>query len=542
MITIKVQCPCGQKYAFEINPADALIDHSVRCPVCALDGTAAARELMAESSGSAVSQKLGLRPNEFSQSAQPPSLEARSGSTQTQPDRDLPKAMKCLIPIIASATIALGVVGASVRAMHGQKRTVQSSSTSVEEGFPQTLAQVQASYLEPESGQNGATYYQQGLDTLQLRNLSLSDIPILGKLEVPEPLAPLPGSMRSGIGALLRSNQDAIRHFGRGAKFDRSRYAVDLSRGCDTLYPHLAQLKSAFVILELAALFHADAHNSTQVAEDIEVDLALADSLKAEPAILSQVVRTMGVSRAMMALEQSLNRTELPSEALVRLATCLHRMEESCTRGDGFNMALAAARVGSLALLAEPEKILESLHTPGLKVSPKDVEELSRRLAMQSRFAPEIEFYDRAARRILSARKSNFPNRLQSDLVAQEEMALARSKHLTALELVLPELLGRTTQEAECLTELRLGATAVALERYRQAHDGRYPDAVTALVPEYLPIIPVDPFHSQILVYEKKGDGYALHSTAPRSDTERHGSLRLGRFILTVRSPLKRGP
>ena len=47
MSTIKVQCECGQRYAFEVEPVNGRMPHPVACPVCGADGTSAANALIA---------------------------------------------------------------------------------------------------------------------------------------------------------------------------------------------------------------------------------------------------------------------------------------------------------------------------------------------------------------------------------------------------------------------------------------------------------------------------------------------------------------
>jgi hypothetical protein len=422
-------------------------------------------------------------------------------------------------------------------ASQGQKRAIVSSSAHLDDGFPHTPAEVQAWYAEPESGRNGATFYQKGLDALRMPVHIPDRFPIFGNAEIPAPNASLPALMRADIGAFLRSNQTALEYFKQGSQFEETRYAVDLSAGADTLFGHLAGLKTSFVLLELAALYHADAQDAPHAAEDVELGLALADSLKSEPAVLAQVVRTFGVTRSIISLEQCLNRTCLPSESLTRLSQALHRLEELDGRGEGFNRALAAERANGLALLADPDKLLQSLTIPGATGTKAGQAELARRLEKQPGLELETQFFKQAVRRILAARDREFPERMQSDLVARDEMADARSRKLTAMEAVLPPFVGRATQEGECLAELRLGATAVALERYRRAHDNRYPETLAALSPEYLPTTPVDPFQGRTLVYQKKGFGYTLRSPEAKAGVGRHSQIRPRGLLIEVLAP-----
>ncbi|MDB6021497.1 MAG: Pyrrolo-quinoline quinone [Pedosphaera sp.] len=52
MIPIKIQCGCGQRYAFEIEPVDSLTPNAVACPSCGIDGTDAANDFIAKNAGS----------------------------------------------------------------------------------------------------------------------------------------------------------------------------------------------------------------------------------------------------------------------------------------------------------------------------------------------------------------------------------------------------------------------------------------------------------------------------------------------------------
>ena len=47
MMPIKIECGCGQHYAFEVEPVNGKMPSSVACPACGIDGTAAANEIIA---------------------------------------------------------------------------------------------------------------------------------------------------------------------------------------------------------------------------------------------------------------------------------------------------------------------------------------------------------------------------------------------------------------------------------------------------------------------------------------------------------------
>ena len=48
MIPIKVECGCGQRYAFDVDPVDGHMPLAVKCPGCGADGTLAANQIIAQ--------------------------------------------------------------------------------------------------------------------------------------------------------------------------------------------------------------------------------------------------------------------------------------------------------------------------------------------------------------------------------------------------------------------------------------------------------------------------------------------------------------
>jgi hypothetical protein len=45
---IKLLCDCGQKYSFDVDPANRRMPHTVECPICGKDGTADANNRLAQ--------------------------------------------------------------------------------------------------------------------------------------------------------------------------------------------------------------------------------------------------------------------------------------------------------------------------------------------------------------------------------------------------------------------------------------------------------------------------------------------------------------
>src|ERR1041384_3930978 len=46
MVEVKVLCPCGTKYKFDVEPVQGRMPAPVRCPACSADGTALANDYL----------------------------------------------------------------------------------------------------------------------------------------------------------------------------------------------------------------------------------------------------------------------------------------------------------------------------------------------------------------------------------------------------------------------------------------------------------------------------------------------------------------
>ena len=70
-VPVKIVCSCGQKYAFDVYPLNGCMPSPIKCPVCGVDGTAVANEIIAIAL-KAQPSPLILRPRSL---VQPPPAE-----------------------------------------------------------------------------------------------------------------------------------------------------------------------------------------------------------------------------------------------------------------------------------------------------------------------------------------------------------------------------------------------------------------------------------------------------------------------------------
>jgi hypothetical protein len=88
MVNIKIICSCGQKYSFDVYPANGRMPAPVQCPVCGMDGTAAANEIMARSLGAQPQPAvtLSIQPAPLRNRPAPPAPPTNVAPSQPMPD------------------------------------------------------------------------------------------------------------------------------------------------------------------------------------------------------------------------------------------------------------------------------------------------------------------------------------------------------------------------------------------------------------------------------------------------------------------------
>lgn len=114
------------------------------------------------------------------------------------------------------------------------------------------------------------------------------------------------------------------------------------------------------------------------------------------------------------------------------------------------------------------------------------------------------------------ARALDASRQASSNHPRSEIAAFFLSSHVSMLSQLTSGRVGAVlVADASNLAYMRVVQTALAIERWRLAHNGRLPDSLTDLVPGYLPTIPLDPFDEKPLRYKKSAQGYVVYSIGP---------------------------
>ena len=124
---------------------------------------------------------------------------------------------------------------------------------------------------------------------------------------------------------------------------------------------------------------------------------------------------------------------------------------------------------------------------------------------------------DRLTAPTASARSSSSGWRATGDTILGTCSRQYRSALIadTVESLLLPGMRGVEAATIRCRALTTLTRTAAALAAWRADQPAGvppYPEQLDALVPRYLPAVPIDPFTDTPLIYERRGDGYLLAS------------------------------
>jgi hypothetical protein len=112
MITVKVECDCGQRYSFDVEPVGAGMPSSVACPVCGADGTSRANEVLARSTAPLAIAAQSSGPSDRLPIVPPPSL-------QLSRKKGKPTSKRILFSLLWALTLFFGSAAVIFVAWHG---------------------------------------------------------------------------------------------------------------------------------------------------------------------------------------------------------------------------------------------------------------------------------------------------------------------------------------------------------------------------------------------------------------------------------------
>lgn len=322
--------------------------------------------------------------------------------------------------------------------------------------------------------------------------LPLSD----SEVDLPELDQPLPPPMLEAIDRYIAANQAVVDLLHREARLDaQARYPIDLTLGFDLVLPEIGQLRAIASMLNQSALAAIERGRVGRALDDLRTGLAVGESLRNEPVLISHLVRIAIVGINMNTVERLLNRAELTDDQLQRLDEMLGQIdiEPGLTRG------FCGERAVISGFFVSPADVIETANIPVIGLKLIGLWNLNHSFA--------IDYMTQ----MVEATKLPPPKRSAALQTVEDRVESLPLWRYPISRLLLPSLTRAAVIHNRTSAQLRLGSVAVAVERYRLA-EGHLPDDLGVLVSDYLPAIPLDPFDGKPLRYVPDSPGYLLYS------------------------------
>jgi hypothetical protein len=357
-------------------------------------------------------------------------------------------------------------------------------------GYPTSFAELAEYHKLPEGTPNAADLYERAFAAF-VPPLDDVNTPQFGRAILPERGAALPEPMAEAVAKLLADNQPCLTLLHQAAGIERCRYDWD--------YRNLAagtpskDIRDCARLLYLGALFHAQAGDPNRAVGCTRDGLALANSLREEPALIGYLVRVACLSLTLNGLERGLSLTAFTDAQLQELGDAL--------------TATAGTLDLTQAMVAEQCLMIEMYRDPSLQGgvgggAPVRMPPVVGKMWL-------LDTLDYMAD-IIEASRLPPPERLARFRALEQQVQQLSFLHVMVKTLT-PALTRLAVLDLRARAHLDLARTALAVERYRLA-TGRLPDQLENLVPQYLDRVPTDPFNARPIRYERLARGYVVYS------------------------------
>jgi len=313
------------------------------------------------------------------------------------------------------------------------------------------------------------------------------------------------------------------------AQRPHARYDLRYSDGPNAILPHLALHKSMAVQLRTRAAARVAAGDTTGAAEDIDTMLRLADLTGEDPTLIGYLVRVAIQSIAFSAFWDGTSQHAWSEAQLVAFQQRFSALKQR----DALVQAFRGERLfGKTTFEMMRQGRLDPEILGGMEDGPGEASFgwglfpkawLLQNQAYHSRVMDQIvDTIQRCDPERGIAAKGSVWETERIDQTVFDTAGRRLHPYRAFTLMLLPGLARIHTKADRSLTTSRLGVAVAGLERHRLATGG-YPQALSDLVPRFLPAVPLDPMDGQPLRYRLNADGsFTLYGVGP-NHADDHG-------------------
>jgi hypothetical protein len=377
-------------------------------------------------------------------------------------------------------------------------------------GYPASLRELDAWYTHLPDSQNAALILTNAFAQPGLADNS-STYSFLGSQDwLPTRGHLLDAEAKAQLTAILATNQTLLELLHSTTALTNSRYPADLTQGFNTLLPHLAKVKGSVQLLAAEALLDASNGDIEKMLAALRAAGAVANSMAEEPLLISQLVRIAVWAIISKRCELILNGATLSDDQLSAMQALFRDGERPYAMARG----LGGERASGLAVFMgskDQNSLFSGTDPPTLKDRMR-ASLFVGLLKSTGLLRKDRTYYLDVMATNIAAAEAPFPERLTLAQQANAATLSPPSKLMIFSRMLLPALTRSLQRDGDQTARMRTTQTAIAIERFRHAHNANLPNDLNELVPAYLPSLPTDPFDGKPLRFKHLTSGYVVYS------------------------------
>jgi hypothetical protein len=417
-------------------------------------------------------------------------------------------AAAALIALVLPVAIVVMARLASRRAEATIKKQIDAIRAA---GEPVTAEDLARLYPDPPPEHDALRLLQPSMDKVQIP-MVVSNLPVIGDV-FPLRGMPFTEATKADLNTFLGQNAKALAAFPEagldGAWFGNG-FPASLTNGSAF---RVSQALNLGKVLCLQALSEAEAGRGSKAAQALTRSLDVARALHSG-IFIHHLARRVAEDRICTTLEEVVNRVQLSDADLLAIQSsftnnspgglhqayinlrCFHiRMMDACRKSP------------ELAILPASRTVTwqERIISWGMRISGK--------VYRDSDYLLLLDLNRERIKAMTLPPRERFARLVQ--LIPTRSDQMRRSVAFRNVDGPGNTYHERAVWDEQIVTRMRVASVALAVERWRLAHEGRLPDSLAQLVPGFLPAIPTDPFDGQPLRYRKLVRGYVVYSVGP---------------------------
>ena len=393
-----------------------------------------------------------------------------------------------------------------------QVRINQQLRTLASQGYPVTLEELNDWYKVPDGEKNAASLYMEAIDHLKEWDPdAMSKMPLLSDENTAEANEALNPATVELMEKYLTAQTETLGLLKEAAKLKYCRYPADFRYGQKMQLNWLPEIRSCQRVLCIQMQLAVAKDNVSDFMEAFTVSTALVRSLEQEPTQVSQVVRVACLGMSMTVLEQALSRLTFTEKQLADLSDQLasHKDTQAWVRGT------AGVVCEQINRFRNPDAMMASAKSEDVEL-PGWLSKLYWVMGWADR--DTIEYLDVARCALTPGWQTSRDLLSISKALKAQDNAIPKTHFLTNIGCSgWDQVFDLYVQH---MVQMDCAKTVLAIKRYELQHRS-LPETLEALVPQFLDVVPIDPFDGKPIRFQCKDNQVMVYSVGKNGQNHR---------------------